>query len=262
MGADHGRPIAVSGFNVGLLDRFSVRAGGRLMRLPAACQRLIAMVALDPDDADVSTIRSVLWHGSAPDIRAARLRAAMWRVRRECPGLLTSRERRVRIVETAEVDVRSATEVAAAVLRDEPGPASGDAVTNALRWLEEDLLPDWSEPWLEPHQRRHRELRLCALERLAKRLLVQGLNAYAIEAALHVIRDDPYRESAYQLLIAVHVSEGNNAEALQRFRALRRTLHEELGVEPTLPPPGLAVGLRFAPTAPRRCGRCAGRRGR
>jgi DNA-binding SARP family transcriptional activator len=254
--------MTVSRFDVRLLDRFSVYAGGRLMSLPAACQRLIAMAALDSDGADVSMIRSALWHGSTPDIRAARLRAAMWRVRRECPGLLTSREGRVRLVETAEVDLRSATDVAAAVLGDEPESASGDAVTNTLRWLEEDLLPDWSEPWLEPHQRRHRELRLCALERLAKRLLGRGLNAYAIEAALHVIRDDPYRESAYQLLIAVHISEGNNAEALQHFSALRRTLQEELGVEPTLPPPALAAGLRFAPTAPRRCGRCAARRGR
>jgi DNA-binding SARP family transcriptional activator len=232
------RAGAVSGFDVRLLDRFSVRAGGRLVALPAACQRLITIVAVDPRGAEASVIRSVLWCALAPDARAARLRAVMWRVRRECPGLLKARAGRVELVQTAEVDLHGATRLAAAVLRDERGRAGDGAVTSTLGWLEEDLLPDWCEPWLEPHQRSYRELRLRALERLAQRLPGQGLSAYAIEAALHVIRDDPYRESAHQLLIAAHISEGNAAEAVQHFRTLRRTLREDLGVEPTAPLPG------------------------
>ena len=39
---------AMSGLDVRLLDRFSVRASGRLVTLPTACQRLIAMVTLIP----------------------------------------------------------------------------------------------------------------------------------------------------------------------------------------------------------------------
>ena len=251
----------MSGFDVRLLDRFSVRADGRLVALPTACQRLITMVALGPRGAEVSVIRSVLWCGLAPSARAARLRAAMWRVRRECPGLLTSRAGRVGLAQTARVDLHRAVDLAAAVLRDERGRASDGAVTSTLGWLEEDLLPDWCEPWLEPHQRSYRELRLRALERLAQRLPGQGLSAYAIEAALHVIRDDPYRESAHQLLIAAHISEGNAAEALQHFQALRRTLREDLGVEPALPSPGPA-GLRLALAASPRCHRSPARRGR
>ncbi len=235
---------AVSGLAVRLLDRFGVRADERLVTLPGACQRLIAMVALRPEGAEVAAIRSGLWPGLAPEVRAARLRATVWRVRRECPGLLTSRAGRVRLAGTAQVDLRGATDLAAAVLRDERELACRGAVLSALRWLERDLLPDWCEPWLEPHQRSYRKLRLRALERLAERLPDQGLCVYAIEAALHVIRDDPYRESAHQLLIAAHVAEGNTAEALRHFRALRRTLQEELGVEPALSPPGRSAGRR------------------
>jgi DNA-binding SARP family transcriptional activator len=80
---------------------------------------------------------------------------------------------------------------------------------------------------------RLRQLRLHALDALAESLIRQGKPALALEAAWASVRAEPLRESAHRAVVSAHLGEGNVSEAVRHYRAFRRLLHEELGVEPS-----------------------------
>jgi DNA-binding SARP family transcriptional activator len=48
-----------------------------------------------------------------------------------------------------------------------------------------------------------------------------------------VIRVDPFRESARQLLVRAYLAEGNQLEAHRQYREYRNLMRRELGMEPT-----------------------------
>ncbi|MCA1481353.1 bacterial transcriptional activator domain-containing protein, partial [Bradyrhizobium sp. NBAIM08] len=79
----------------------------------------------------------------------------------------------------------------------------------------------------------YRQLRLHALERLSETLRAVGEHTSALMAALSAVRADPLRESAHRQVIAVHLAEGNAAEALRQYHVYRRLLALELGLPPS-----------------------------
>jgi len=44
---------------------------------------------------------------------------------------------------------------------------------------------------------------------------------------------EPLRESAHREIAAIHLAEGDTAQALRHFSAYRRRLHRELGLSPS-----------------------------
>ena len=56
-----------------------------------------------------------------------------------------------------------------------------------------DLLPDWDEQWLVIRRECHRQLRLHALEDLAKAQLGAGLPLDAVDSALEAVAAEPLR---------------------------------------------------------------------
>jgi DNA-binding SARP family transcriptional activator len=44
---------------------------------------------------------------------------------------------------------------------------------------------------------------------------------------------EPLRESSHRLLIRIHLTEGNAAEAIRQFELCRRLFREQLGLEPS-----------------------------
>jgi DNA-binding SARP family transcriptional activator/uncharacterized protein HemY len=110
---------------------------------------------------------------------------------------------------------------AAAGLRDAlglwRGPALCDVDAEALRWVE--------APRLE-------ELRLAALETRIDTELRLGLHGHLIGELQALVAAHPMRERfAGQLMLALYRS-GRKADALEVFRATRRRLIEDLGLEP------------------------------
>ncbi|MGW6546280.1 AfsR/SARP family transcriptional regulator, partial [Streptomyces massasporeus] len=76
------------------------------------------------------------------------------------------------------------------------------------------------------------ERRLQALEcRFDALLRLDRLGGLAAELGL-LVEDHPFRETLHRQLILVLARTDRQAEALAHFRSLRRTLVEELGVEP------------------------------
>jgi DNA-binding SARP family transcriptional activator len=78
---------------------------------------------------------------------------------------------------------------------------------------------------------------------MCRRLTALGRYAEAIQAALAAVADEPLRESAHLAVVQVHLAEGNVVEAVRQYTAYRRTLLEELGVEPSPALEGVVKGL-------------------
>jgi DNA-binding SARP family transcriptional activator len=113
--------------------------------------------------------------------------------------------------------------------------AALEAASTALGLLEQPLLPEFSEPWVEERRRELEDLRLATLEVRARAGLALGTIGQppAERAARALIRQAPYRESGYALLMQVCASRGDIAEALCVFDRLRVILRDELGIAPS-----------------------------
>ncbi len=132
------------------------------------------------------------------------------------------------------VDIQEAFDVAYRLIHQSAdlGP---DALQVALRCnLHQDIAPDIGDAeWLITERERFRQLRVHALEVLARNVLEAGWYGAAIEATLAAVRADPFRESAYRLLIKAHLAEGSQFEAHRHYQEYCQLLQTELGVTPS-----------------------------
>jgi DNA-binding SARP family transcriptional activator len=101
------------------------------------------------------------------------------------------------------------------------------------RGAQAELLPGWYDDWVITEREHLRQLRLHALEALARELAARGRHAVAIEVALSAIALDPLRESGHRTLISLYLAEDNLSEAARHLRIFAGLLREELGVAPS-----------------------------
>ena len=86
------------------------------------------------------------------------------------------------------------------------------------------------------------ELRIAALERRIEADLALGRHAEVVGELEALVAQYPLRERLRgQLMLALYRS-GRQAEALETYRSARRTLVEELGIEPGLAVQGAGAG--------------------
>jgi DNA-binding SARP family transcriptional activator len=223
-----------------LLGQFRLELGSEPVELCRNGQRLLAFVGLRGRVAR-TVLAGTLWPDVSEEHARGSLRTTLWKLPRADPPLI--RCGGDYLVPTAGlcVDVRTLTETALGLVQDCGPPLNGTAPPAVLTG--EDLLPGWDEDWVLLERERLRQLRLHALDALAESLIRQGKPALALEAAWASVRTEPLRESAHRAVVAAHLAEGNLAEAVRHYRAFRRLLREELGVEPS---PGFA---RMVPKA-------------
>ncbi len=143
---------------------------------------------------------------------------------------------RVHLPADAVVDVEEAAagveKGQVALMQGDPQRAcdlAGAVVAMASR----QFLPGASGTWVERRQAGLRELHVRALEMLAAAAEAQGRWPAAADAAQEAVDLEPFRESAYLRLMAAHAGAGNRGEALRDYERCRRTLSEELGVNPS-----------------------------
>ena len=124
-----------------------------------------------------------------------------------------------------------------------------DAATAGLRIVRQPFLPDMTTRWIEDCRRELVELHAALLEAAAKASLHMGGEhlATAERHARELIGREPYRESAYALLMETHTARGNVAEALRVYDELRRLLRDELGLTPAHALTSLATRLLAEP---------------
>jgi DNA-binding SARP family transcriptional activator len=210
-----------------LLGGFELRSAGHPIPLPAGSQRVIAFLALRGRQVGRPCVAEALWFARTQDHALSCLRSAVWRTR--STGVVDATRDRLRLAANVAVDVRELL-VLARQLCDPWSPMPKD-VDRGL--LEGDLLPDWSDEWVEIERLRLRHARLHAIEALAQRFIDGGRFADAIEATLVAIAEDPLRESAQRVLITAHLREGNVAEAVQQYRRYRDLLGRRFNVAPS-----------------------------
>ncbi|WP_329407437.1 SARP family transcriptional regulator [Streptomyces sp. NBC_00704] len=193
-------------------------------------QRLLAFMALR-HRATRTVLAGTLWPEVTEEHARGSLRTALWKLPRAEPPLVDCRGDSLQIAPALHVDVHLLVGTALAVVRG-CGPPP-DALSPPGPLLGEDLLPGWDEEWVLVERERLRQLRLHALDALAEALVRQDRPALALEAAWASVRAEPLRESAHRAVVSAHLAEGNLSEAVRHYRAFRRLLREELGVEPS-----------------------------
>ena len=211
-----------------LLDGFRLLHDSAPAVVPRGLQRVLALIALRPGTTRTQ-LAGLLWPDT-PERRAlSSLRTALWRLRREgvCPLRVASDT--VELDRTVEVDVDRLVWIASRV-------GSGTDPEEATRVLtagRHDLLPGWYDEWVLLERERLRQLRLHALEEIARLHLRAGRHGAALQAAIEAMRAEPLRETPHRLIVQIHLAEGNVYEALQAFYVYRDLLRRDLQLEPS-----------------------------
>ncbi|SHN88999.1 DNA-binding transcriptional activator of the SARP family [Geodermatophilus obscurus] len=219
--------------HLGLLGGFECTYAGNKIVLPLGAQRLLALLALRGSGMHRVGAAERLWPNSSPGRAAGNLRSALWRSRRigettliECVGP------RLRLAPSVCVDLRHIYCQVQGALKGQPVAADRNS-EGLVAALSLELLPDWTDDWLVMERDRWDQVRLHALEGVAKGFLSQEQYLDALQAALAAVAVEPIREAAHRIVIEVHLAEGNAGSALQHYQRFRAYLHRELGVAPS-----------------------------
>ena len=227
-----------------ILGPLEVSANGRLIEVGGPKLRALLVILLLR--ANESVPRDVLVHelwGEQPpvgaqhslDVYVSRLRksldaAADGPVVMTRPGAYS-----LRLAE-GQLDARRFEQLVgqgrAALAANAPGQAAEKLRLALELWRGQALadLVNGHGPWIEAA--RLEELRLCAIEDRIDSDLALGRHADVVSELAALAAAHPLRERLHgQLMIALYRS-GRQAEALEAYQAARRTLVEELGLEP------------------------------
>lgn len=212
---------------VEVLHQFRLTVEGEVVSLSDGSERLVGCLAVADRPHVRSSLARALWPDRTEQEAQASLRRALWRLNRDVPGLLEQGPTYVGLCHHVEVDLREVYAVA-----ESPPAEDGPCDRGVIRMLEGDLLPHWSYDWLDGRRESLRQLRLHTLESLARADLEAGRTTLALMTALSAVGLDPLRESAQRIVIAVHIAEGNTAEAIRQYVAFRDLLWAELQLRP------------------------------
>ena len=189
--------------------------------------------------ADRDELVDLLWPERPPRDPGAALRPLLSRLRRAlAPATLEGRERlRLALPEPVSIDLDEAARAIAAAraaAQDARWSEVREQSETVLGLLGPGLLPGQEGDWLEARRRELAELELEALEWVARSGLElggTGLGA-AARASRELIERSPFREAGHRLLMEALAGDGNVAEALRAYDALRVLLRDELGTSP------------------------------
>lgn len=195
---------------------------------------LLGLLLLAPNEA-VATDRLVedLWEGSPPPSAAKSLQNSIVRLRKLLGDRVVTHARGYAI----RVDPEELDSVVFERLVESARGLSGGERAEMLRaavalWrgpVLADVLPNGSEL---PEPGRLEALRVAALELRIDADLEVGTRAGLVGELEALVADQPYREHLRAQLMLALYREGRQADALALYRDTRRTLVEELGIEP------------------------------
>lgn len=216
-----------------LLGGSEISCAGADIRLPLGAHRLLSFLALQDGGVQRAAAAEALWPDHRPGRAAANLRSALWQARRiGTSTVIDCASQQVSLSPTVEVDVSAVARQAHQIVAS-GSPVGVSGYAGVVEALARKLLPDWSDDWLVLERERWDQLRLHALETLARRLITAEEYLPALEVALTAVAIEPVRESAHRTVIEVHIAEGNSACAIKHYQRYRGLLQRELGVSPS-----------------------------
>ncbi|TML40938.1 MAG: transcriptional regulator, partial [Actinobacteria bacterium] len=222
-----------------ILGPLEVRDRGRPIELPRRKQRAVLAILLLRRGEIVSSDVLVdgLWGEDPPPTARAALHNYVAQLRRALgPGVVLSRAGSYLLdIAPEQIDVGRFERLTA-----EGRAALGEERVEKLRealmlWRGPPLADLAFEPFAANEASRLEELRTAALEELIDAKLSLGASAELVAELEALITEHPFRERLRgQLMLALYRA-GRQAEALEAYQEARRTLADELGIEPSAP---------------------------
>jgi WD40 repeat protein/DNA-binding SARP family transcriptional activator len=218
-----------------VLGHLEASVRDRVLPLGGAKQRaVLAMLVLEANRT-VSAERLIegLWGEQVPASAPKMLQTYVWRLRGVLAAdgvaeIVTHGRGYELCIDPELVDVRRLERLVV-----EAGRNGGGAAHEALALFRGDPLADLAdEPFAAPEIRRLQELRLTAAELALNADLAAGRHREVIGEIEALLAENPLRERLHGLrMLALYRCE-RQAEALDAYRYARRTLVEQVGVEP------------------------------
>ena len=211
-------------------------------RLPSRQgRRLFAYLALNRHRSTPrAELIAALWPEQPPAAADSALSALLSKLRSALPaGWLAGRdEPRLELPAGTQLDVEAARE---GLHRAESAVALGDWARGwaparvALHTATRQLLPGHDAPWVEDARRELEDVRVRALDCVARIGLGMGGPevAAAKRAGRALIAANPLSESGYRYVMEALAQDDRTPEALQVYEQLRRALRDELGIPPS-----------------------------
>ncbi|MEA2844132.1 MAG: hypothetical protein QOJ69_1803, partial [Actinomycetota bacterium] len=248
--AVEGTPGSAAVMQITLSGSISVEAGGVLVdeaRLGGARARVaFALLVLERRrPVDRHELAEALWPGALPSSWESAVRAVVSRVRAflaaaglPASELLTSKFGcyQLTLPANAVVDVEQALRSVEAAEMALAGGSAERALPEAVlarSITAEPFLVGAEGEWADAVRRRLVDVRVRALDAVARSAIGTGELRMALEAAQELVALEPYRDASHVLLMEAHRAAGNRGEALRAYGRARHVLAEELGVDPS-----------------------------
>jgi len=219
---------------ISVLGAFSLKVGGSpIQDLSVGSQRLLVFLALHDRAITRTAVAGTMWPDATEERAGISLRSALSRLDPATRDLILTASAGLGLAETVAVDLRDAQALARRLLQPGATFLPADLSAEAISALSKELLPDWYDDWVVAEAEDWRQLRMSALEALARVLIDNGRLAEAASAARSAMKVEPLRESAHASLIRVHIAEGNQTEALRVFDRYSELLMSAMQLRPT-----------------------------
>jgi DNA-binding SARP family transcriptional activator/pimeloyl-ACP methyl ester carboxylesterase len=224
---------------------------GRAVALPGNRQPalLAALVARAGEVVSADRLVDLLWPGRPPDNPGAALHSAVFKLRVNLArvsgrDLLETRDRGYRLAaETEDVDALLFTHLTQRAA-SEPAPQAVETLRSALAlWQGRAYGSHADGEVAQLDALRLEELRCAAVERYAGALVTLDRPDDAVGVLRPFVAEHPLREEARGWLMRALHAQGRTVDALEQFQAHRRTLADELGIEPSAALRALHSGL-------------------
>jgi DNA-binding SARP family transcriptional activator len=217
------------GWHLRLMNCWGLASGSGSISIGTREQRLITFVALHGRRRR-SYIAGVLWPDSTERRAHGNLRASLFQVQRNAPGLLDADRTTIDLADGVQVDVEDFRRCVAEVA------TGGDELDfrASFQILDSgELAPGWYDDWVVFERERLQHDRVRALETLADAELRRGRIDEAVIAARAAANVEPLRDSPRAIEIRAHLEAGNTGAAICAYRAHAALLRDELGIEPS-----------------------------
>ncbi|MDR7279591.1 BTAD domain-containing putative transcriptional regulator [Catenuloplanes atrovinosus] len=189
-----------------------------------------ALIAARGEAVSEDRLTEAIWGDTPPANPSASLQAYVSRLRKAFgAGALTRGPGGYTLIADSDAD-----EFRSGVERGLAAAWPGDALRHldaALRLWRGRPYPDL-DAFAEAERGRLTELRATAVEERAAALLALGDAPAAVTDLRPAVRDEPYRERRWELLILALYRSARQAEALSALREVRALLADDLGVDP------------------------------
>ncbi len=190
---------------------------------------LAALVANRPQVMSIDSLVETLWD-DAPATAHKSIHKYVSQLRRHLGSALVTRPTGYLI----ELDERSLDAAVFETALKEIRTLDDTGIEDALALWRDDPYPELAATdWGPAETARLSELRLQAIETLNERRLDAARHGEMIGDLEHMVGAHPFRERFWAQLMLAYYRSGRQSDALAAFQRLRRSLGEDLGIEPS-----------------------------